>query len=59
METMHLAPELDTTPTELTDEALFEMFATAGLAVTVVAHCDDAGCPACFADSGTQAARAA
>ena len=56
METMHLVPPTTTPEGTLADEALVALFEAAGLDVTIVNHCDDAGCPICFQVMPAQAA---
>jgi hypothetical protein len=49
METMQLITTTPTTDlTTLDDDALEAYFADAGLAVSVLPHCDDVTCPVCF-----------
>ena len=49
MKTMQLVPNPTTTNlTTLDDNAIEAFFADLGVAVSVVAHCDDAACPVCF-----------
>ncbi|MDJ0791081.1 MAG: hypothetical protein QNJ71_04205 [Acidimicrobiia bacterium] len=43
-------------PVAGTDEALIELFASAGLTVTIVDRCDDSGCGVCRPDEPARAA---
>ena len=45
---MHLAPNPTTPASPNVDDGLMAMFEAVGLGVTIVDHCDDAGCPVCF-----------
>jgi hypothetical protein len=57
METMQLIQTAPTTDLlSVSDSDIEAFFASAGLTAQVVAHCDTAGCPVCFA---AEAARAA
>jgi hypothetical protein len=47
METMHLAPDPSALEEARTD-GLVAMFEAVGLGVTLIEHCNDAGCPVCF-----------
>jgi len=57
METMHLIQPSQTADlTTVSDSDLEAIFASAGLDVDVVAHCNTAGCQVCFADVAARAA---
>jgi hypothetical protein len=57
METMHLVQTPPTTDLmSVSDSALEAFFASAGLAATVVTHCNTVGCPMCFTEASVQAA---
>jgi hypothetical protein len=57
METMHLIQTQPTTDLmSLSDSDLEAFFASAGLAVVVVAHCDTVGCAVCPTEAAAQAA---
>ena len=57
METMHLIQTPQTTDLmSLSDSDLKAFFASAGLSVDVVAHCDTASCVVCPTEAAAQAA---
>jgi len=57
MDTMQLVPSTPTTDlTTLGDDDIEAFFAAAGLNVSVVPHCDDATCGACFGQTPAKAA---
>jgi len=57
METMHLVQTPHTTDLMAVSDADLEaFFATAGLTVEVVAHCNTAGCPLCVTEEPAKAA---
>jgi hypothetical protein len=57
METMHLVQTPQTPSLEsLSDTDIEAFFASAGLPVEVVAHCDTPGCSVCFTEAIAQAA---
>ncbi len=57
METMHLIQPPQTADlTTVSDSDLQAIFASAGLAVDVVAHCSTADCHVCFAEAAARAA---
>jgi hypothetical protein len=57
METMHLIQTPQTTDLmSLSDSDLEAFFASAGLDVAVVAHCDTVGCAVCHTEPAAQAA---
>ena len=57
METMHLIQTPHTADlTSLSDSDLEALFASEGVTVEVVIHCDTGGCPVCFAEAAAQAA---
>ena len=57
METMHLIQTPQATDlTSLSDPDLEVFFASAGLPVTVVAHCATVGCSVCPIEAAAQAA---
>ena len=57
METMHLIQTPQATDLmSLLDPDLEAFFASAGLPVTIVAHCDTVGCAVCPAEGAAQAA---
>jgi hypothetical protein len=57
METMHLVQTPHTTDLmSLSDSDLEAFFASTGLTVEVVAHCNTVGCSVCFAGVAAQAA---
>ena len=57
MKEMHLVQTPQTADLmSVSDSELEGFFAAAGLAVTVVAHCNAAGCAVCFAEASARAA---
>ena len=57
METMHLVQTLHTTDLmSLSDSALEAFFASAGMSVEVVAHCNAAECSVCHPETTVRAA---
>ena len=57
METMHLIQTPQTTDLmSLSDSDLKAFFASAGLSIDVVAHCDTLGCAVCPTETTAQAA---
>jgi hypothetical protein len=57
MERMQLIQTPQTTDLRpLSDAEIEAIFASAGLSVEVVAHCNSAGCPMCFSEVAARAA---